>query len=1784
MEEIQGYRFGIDLDDGGMTRSLKELRNEAKLLKTAMKSNFTEIKSGGDAMKAYAGKVDDAKRAISGQEAVIKKLREQQKGLDMDTEKGRSAYVRYENQIKRAKTEISNLSAQQERAKKSAELFKSGILDVQRSTQLATQASKAFVERLQAEGRTADAVTAKHKGLQESYSGMNKQLAIEKQRLNQVAEASGKSSDEYRKQSIRVNELGTKLAHTKTELADVRKEDNRLHPTGINRLIAATDKATRKADKANHLFGKIFAAHLLSNGIVNAWQSVTTAIGGAIKAGAEYDKQQQKMGATWTTLTNSRSHANRMVNTINKYSVATGQDTDLVDELEQGYYHLHSNNRESNRMTRATLNLADAVGINKQQSLAVRQDMVNGLSKGTVQQGLLNQTSQYFPMFREALVKQLNHLIKTGKETFAHQVTDPKTHKKTTETMKHVDVSDLPAMTKAGLVTSGEFEDTFENLGLKKYKEAADNMMKTMYGMSRTVKARIPALLGDMEKPIINAENPIYKGVSKWVSDPRTEKEFTKVGKATNSGINVITKAFAKAFNIKSAPQAMNRVMDSLAKGVTSASKSIAKNAPEIRDIFKTLKGLGGISFKVFIESLKITNALLKPFVKLIGGNADTFAKFAATWFIASKGLKAFQKGLKAVEGLKDIFGKATEIFGLKKEKSAIDEETAAIKENTAARAANSDTSLGGGTDGKVSKTENAAKEVANDVSVGGGTGKEAKVLSKAEKSGAKVKGLGKVTSKLHGLGELKNVTKLGKGLVGSVGILDVATAGMDLAGTTKKTAGSHVGAASGSLGGTAIGAALGTAIAPGIGTAIGAGLGGMVGEGAGRKLGKAIQKGLSFQKIHVPKLSDDSAFNKLSKTAKSHYKGLIDQDTKSLKLLYKNGDITKSEYQKRLAIIQKNESKMTRLSSMSEKDRNAVSKYYAQSRQSLTEKWNRKILADQKKYGKNSKEVTKDETAKKKALQKQELKFATSVTAKEARLHTTLNGKIKLAASKQESIIKKLTKEKGKLSKKQLEQAVIDSKKESKTVASNANKQYKTSVKAAYKKYAETVKAAKDEYKGNSSYAKKQRAAIEKHAHAQRDHSIAAAEKQRKDTTKKAKEQYKDTIDYAHKQNKGVTKQSSDQYEKTKTNNKKTKDNYDSTWHGIWKTVGNWVGSIIKGMNKGAVKGQNQVFKQYGGTNTLSPITASYYATGTGVLGNLRRAITKPTLAVLNDGHDSPETGNQEAVLHPNGDAELIHGSNTMKVLEPGAEVLNASETKLMSQLGLMHFASGTGFLSGLFKSVGKVGSFFKNAFGSLKDKLKAITGFTSNATKSFNSTFNPDFSGLKGGVAKGYAHIANHKIKKQGQKWWSAAWNVINDAASASGGGGPVAHTPGAGWHITSGFGYRGATSGGMAVHDGVDFSGGKVVHSLEDAVVTEAGPGRWLGNNGVGEIVGTKGGRLRLIYQELNGKNAHGADLLVHVGDHVKRGQAIAKLGPNGTHVHIGATTEGLWDHGGSSTKGWLDVTKLHGSYGNKAAKKITSGLTKFATKQLKGSGVLSWVKKFLEPLTEAADGSGSGDSPAPTGSHKHWLKQAGIPESQFGMYNYIVSHESGWNPKARNSSGAYGLPQSLPANKMASAGSDWRTNPITQLKWMKGYVKKYGGINGAYKFWQSHHWYANGGLSKTEKLAHISEGNMPEMIIPMSQLKKSRGYELLGKTAAMMAKRDGLDTKDVKTDDSFVKKLSDKLDSVIDLLSQLVTGQSNPVPAVVSANDVISIINQHSKTVRVNRNLGRGTPLG
>jgi hypothetical protein len=89
----------------------------------------------------------------------------------------------------------------------------------------------------------------------------------------------------------------------------------------------------------------------------------------------------------------------------------------------------------------------------------------------------------------------------------------------------------------------------------------------------------------------------------------------------------------------------------------------------------------------------------------------------------------------------------------------------------------------------------------------------------------------------------------------------------------------------------------------------------------------------------------------------------------------------------------------------------------------------------------------------------------------------------------------------------------------------------------------------------------------------------------------------------------------------------------------------------------------------------------------------------------------------------------------------------------------------------------------------------------------------------------------------------------------------------------------------------------------------------------------------------------------------------------------------------------------------------------------------------------------------------------MLEAGFELEQFPCLNKLYDRESGWNYKATNrSSGAYGIPQSLPGNKMAKFGDDWKTNPATQIKWGLDYIEgRYKTPCGAWNHSENTGWY-------------------------------------------------------------------------------------------------------------------------
>lgn len=94
---------------------------------------------------------------------------------------------------------------------------------------------------------------------------------------------------------------------------------------------------------------------------------------------------------------------------------------------------------------------------------------------------------------------------------------------------------------------------------------------------------------------------------------------------------------------------------------------------------------------------------------------------------------------------------------------------------------------------------------------------------------------------------------------------------------------------------------------------------------------------------------------------------------------------------------------------------------------------------------------------------------------------------------------------------------------------------------------------------------------------------------------------------------------------------------------------------------------------------------------------------------------------------------------------------------------------------------------------------------------------------------------------------------------------------------------------------------------------------------------------------------------------------------------------------------------------------------------------------------------------------TGDKTSWMAAAGISGGDYGYVNFVISHESGWNPASLNGSGCAGLGQACPGGKLAAVCPGWQNDPVCQLRYFSGYASRYGGWGGAYNFWLGHHYW-------------------------------------------------------------------------------------------------------------------------
>lgn len=1464
----------------------------------------------------------------------------------------------------------------------------------------------------------------------------------------------------------------------------------------------ATDSASRNADNAGKHFSKLheiikgtFIGNFAANAAQTALGTIKNAIGGLITEGTHYNRLQQDMLAQWNTLTGSAGKGKELVKETNDLAIAAQNSVEMVNDLNQKFYAVTNSSSKTRDLSKAVLTLQDAFGQSDDavKNFAMQWSQMIGNGKANAQDMMSIQN--VFPKFMEELVEYERKVTHNSKLTTA-QVRD---------------------MMSNGKISADAMNTVLIGMG-KKYKNATDNFSQTMDGMERTIHARIPVLAGAIVKPFQDLKNPLLGKMSNWIASSGAEKSFENFGKSIAgimNGVMTVINTFAMSFraNIAGAFQGshlgdIGNSFRDIGKAVAPALQAIAGFVGVISaNVFKvfssqlsgTIEGLSNVgkqkssldfsgvtkAFQSLSQAINAVYVYLIPLNKRIGEFVGIFAKGTfegiVTVFqdISTAIGKVFSKLVDTIPQMQDT-GKAVD--GVTKHRAAIERLGKVFGGLITTILAGKGTykvlhTMSSGF-GAIGKTISTIKKAPNLIA---GLSKAFPLLGKAFDSlklvfmtnpfmatVAVIAALGlafyeaykhikpfrewvnKAADTVHKSfdGMVRNVQAFNKSFVNGLKVV------IDWVKKNWPTL-------------------LRMLVDP-----IGGGLKLLYDNNPKFKkwvndLGKNISNGWSSIKKNTSKFFTDLPKNisKGMKAAvdwvKKNWAGLalliVNPIAGATKLLYDNNPKFKKWVDSLGQNLKKGFDGMLK-----------TSHNFFKGLWTGIGNWGKQVSKD---WGNFVKGLSENRYVK---------------AFKKGNLFGTL---FKDAQSRMKDFGKKWDKA-WKNNKKALADSFSNMQSNINKWGTNThkwydkfNKQFKKKWDNGWKNNKQALIDSFDRMKQNTSNwgnnihkwydnFNKNFSKNWNRGWSETGKNLSTAWSKMQDRTSRFGSDMQNWLD-----NFGPNFKSG-----WKSLSKGVQNIFSDMWNAMKKLGKDAMGGLIDIVN-GGISGINTVIYAFGGKGDTIKKIPKKFASGTGAFSGPRRAITEPTLAMVNDGFDSPETGNKEALFRPStGEFGVFQGRNTTTMLMPGDEILNASETAMIMQgMGITHFAKGTGWLGNITNSVGSffggIGSWVKDKVDDLKKYFDLAKKIISNPTQYVESIFN--FKGFNSGqrsmkaLASGLFDQANKNV----QSFWKTLWNMVSGQFN---GGAANSDLLAAAQKYGSGHPYVWGAKGA----DAFDCSG-LVQYAVEHAFHKSFPAGSSAQYAATQSVDNPQPGDL--VFFGAGGAN--------HVGIYAGGDNYYSAQSPSAS-PNIGMGKISAVHEGPVSYRRIPGINAL-GKSGDNV--KANSGLEKWIKKTI-APGFWKFIDK-LNSLFNISIGSG-GPNSAPTGDHKHWLKQAGIPESWFNGLNSIIQQESGWRVNATNpSSGAYGIPQSLPGNKMASAGSDWRTNHITQLKWMYSYIKeRYGGLQNALSFRAAHGWYGNGGEFDSPKVIGVGEDGQEFVINP----QKSTADHLIDKAILQRAK--------------------------------------------------------------------------
>ncbi|WP_311408379.1 tape measure protein [Liquorilactobacillus uvarum] len=597
----------VALDTLKASNSIKDLSQVVKGATNAWKANEAMLKSTGDYLEASKAKYEGLGRVIEAQQSKVNALKDKQSGLNTSTKEGAQQYLKIQQQIDQATTKMASLTAQQEKAKTAMETQKSGVVDLNGAMRNQETVLNSLVGKLEAEGNHTEALKAKQSGLSESLSKQNELLKKEQEILAETAEKSGKASTAYANQAKRVNDLGAKMATTKTKIKDVDEELGKSPSHGLfSGIISQIKDTSKQEDKLKERTARMHdrIKSLVSGAAIigglqtlgNGFKSIAEQGFEGAKAATLVGSRLQNMGASTKAVTNMSANMKDL-----KENTAMSGET--VAGLETKFYSMTGSADKANKLAKGVGSITDNLKLTGPQA----DGFANGLSKiymsGKVTTQSLGKLAKTAPGLSNALQKSSG----MSKDAFTKLVA-------------------------SGKMTSDQFNDLLGKAS-KDYGKNKDTFNQTSDGAMKHIQQSWADTKTALMKPLVSIQASGLSSLSKALDNKETQNAIDKLGK----GIAQLAGKIAQLVNYVVAHK----------KDVSSIVGSLIQIA----------KLIGGTVWSMF-------SGVIKTIGTLFGSMSDKASKSKDPLDKISSAFKAIASHQTAIKGITTLL--VTGIFGAK--------------------------------------------------------------------------------------------------------------------------------------------------------------------------------------------------------------------------------------------------------------------------------------------------------------------------------------------------------------------------------------------------------------------------------------------------------------------------------------------------------------------------------------------------------------------------------------------------------------------------------------------------------------------------------------------------------------------------------------------------------------------------------------------------------------------------------------------------------------------------------------------------------------------------------------------------------------------------------------------------------------------------------------------------------------------------------------------------------------------------------------------------------------